>query len=147
MTQEALANVARHARASNVRVQLGTVSGFLQVSVEDDGAGFDPAQASGGMGVANMRARAAEFGGRFALDSSPGGGARVTAAVPLTPLFDEAGFRRRLWLYGGAVAGFLAAGMWRNSAPFYTMAVIFSIHFVRTLMARADARRSLGDIR
>jgi signal transduction histidine kinase len=85
VAQEALANVARHARAANLRVRLGaTGMGRLELTVEDDGAGFDPAHAPGGMGIRNMRERTTEFDGIFELESSPGGGTRVTAAVPFT---------------------------------------------------------------
>ncbi len=57
LIQEALTNVAKHARASTVRV-LATVSGMeVEVEVEDDGVGFDPAAQTAGFGLAGMRER------------------------------------------------------------------------------------------
>jgi signal transduction histidine kinase len=83
VAQEALANVARHARAANLQVTLGAnAMGRLELSIEDDGSGFDPGHRSGGMGIRNMRERTTEFDGIFELDSSPNGGTRVTAAIP-----------------------------------------------------------------
>lgn len=75
VAQEALANVGRHARAASVLVTLGGADGRAELRVQDDGAGFDPNQAPRGMGVANMRARAREFGGKLELASRPGAGA------------------------------------------------------------------------
>jgi signal transduction histidine kinase len=69
VAQEALANVARHARAKHVSVALGGGGGRLAIKVEDDGAGFSPEGSGGGMGIANMRARAQEYDGEFVLES------------------------------------------------------------------------------
>ncbi|MDE3166008.1 MAG: sensor histidine kinase [Acidobacteriota bacterium] len=55
IAQEALSNVARHARAARVTVRLGVVANQLQLSVEDNGSGFDASQPESGMGIANMR--------------------------------------------------------------------------------------------
>jgi signal transduction histidine kinase len=53
--------------------------------VRDDGAGFDPDAAPAGTGLTNIRDRVAAVGGRVAIDSEPGRGARVSATIPLTP--------------------------------------------------------------
>ena len=82
--QEALANVGRHARAGNVLASLGSVRGQVELRIQDDGTGFDPNQSGGGQGIANMRARAEEFGGTFELASRPGGGACVVFSIPYT---------------------------------------------------------------
>jgi signal transduction histidine kinase len=84
VAQEALANVGRHARAANVLVSLGSAGGDLELRIQDDGAGFDPNHRPGGMGIANMRERAGEFGGRFAIESRPSGGTSVTFSIPST---------------------------------------------------------------
>jgi signal transduction histidine kinase len=89
--QEALANVARHARAANVRVRfgewldwvpMGTRERRFVLSIADDGQGFD-AQAAPppGMGLRNMAARAVEAGGTFELSSTPGTGTTATLTL------------------------------------------------------------------
>ena len=80
--QEALANVARHARAQHVTVRLGLARDQLELSVRDDGAGFDPLQTRTGMGTDNMKARVCEVSGAFLLRSKPGGGTTVAFSVP-----------------------------------------------------------------
>ena len=82
--QEALANVGRHARAGSVLVSLGSVHRHVELRIQDDGAGFDPNQSDRGQGIANMRARAEEFGGKFYLASGPGNGTSVAFSIPYT---------------------------------------------------------------
>ena len=88
--QEALANVARHARAANVRVRFGESLEWVPtgvrerrfvISVADDGQGFDVAAGAPGMGLRNMAARAAETSGTFDVSSTPGGGTTATLIV------------------------------------------------------------------
>lgn len=83
IAQEALSNVARHARAKTVAVRLDTDTSQMTLKVTDDGAGFDAGSASGGMGLGNIRSRATEFGGRGEIESSPGRGTKVVASLPL----------------------------------------------------------------
>ena len=80
--QEALANVARHARAQHVTLRLGLVRDNLELSVRDDGAGFDMMQARTGMGTENMKARVCEMSGTFLMQSKPGRGTYVAFSVP-----------------------------------------------------------------
>ena len=68
MVQEALTNVAKHARAEHVRVAIGVADGELRIEVQDDGAGFDPDAADEGFGLAGMRERAALAGGSLSVD-------------------------------------------------------------------------------
>jgi signal transduction histidine kinase len=82
VVQEALANIARHARARRIAVRLIPADEHLTVTVQDDGAGFDAGRVPSGMGLQNMRARAAEAGGQVAISSSPEGGTRVTLSMP-----------------------------------------------------------------
>jgi signal transduction histidine kinase len=86
VAQEALANVARHARASHVRVTLTATDNQVQLVVEDDGAGFNADATPRGMGVMNMRERAEEFGGDLVIHSTPGAGTTVTLALPCLPV-------------------------------------------------------------
>jgi signal transduction histidine kinase len=87
--QEAMNNVAKHARAGSVTVTVGRQEdgqGFVQVS--DNGVGFDQATVSdrvtsaGGLGLRQMRERVEARGGRFLIESTPGGGTTVYASVP-----------------------------------------------------------------
>lgn len=82
VAQEALANVARHARATNVSVSLDSGDGAVVLTVQDDGAGFDLNRSRRGMGTANMQARAEEFGGEFDQVSQPGVGTSVRLSIP-----------------------------------------------------------------
>ena len=86
VAQEALANIARHARAGNVTVSLESARGRVELRVQDDGAGFDPLQDKRGMGIANMRTRAEEIGGQVDVASNPGGGTTVTFSIPLVEI-------------------------------------------------------------
>jgi two-component system sensor histidine kinase DevS len=83
--QEALANIARHARASHVQLSVEQADGRLVMQVEDDGLGFDLARQrqTVGHGLANMQARAEELGGTFTIDSQPGRGTSVFVNLPL----------------------------------------------------------------
>ena len=86
MAQEALSNVARHARASAVQVQLELVAdeNLLRLEVQDNGQGFTPATRNKGMGLANLQARATKLGGHIELHSLPDQGTRVRIDIPLT---------------------------------------------------------------
>jgi signal transduction histidine kinase len=82
VAQEALSNVARHARARHVHVTLGLAEGRLALTVKDDGSGFEPSGKRRGMGLANIATRAAEVGGTFEVVSVPGGGTMARFSVP-----------------------------------------------------------------
>jgi signal transduction histidine kinase len=80
--REALSNVARHARASKVDVQVSVADNVLTLDVIDDGVGtFD--SYTPGNGIENMTNRARNLGGTMALSAAPGGGTRVLWVVPL----------------------------------------------------------------
>ena len=84
-TQEALANVARHARATRVDISLEYAAGRVILTIRDNGRGFDTSNEAlrVGHGLANMQARADSLHGTFLIKSSPGGGAMVTLRIPL----------------------------------------------------------------
>lgn len=88
LTQEALTNVVRHARATRVTIALGRVNGSLALSIRDNGVGFDierrtrPGQ-RGGWGLVGMRERAALLGGSVGVASQPGDGTHVSVTIPL----------------------------------------------------------------
>ena len=82
--QEALTNIARYAQAKRVDVLLRSVDGGIDVSVHDDGAGFDPqAVRSNAHGLVGMRYRVQAEGGRMQVQSQPGQGSRVSAWLPV----------------------------------------------------------------
>jgi signal transduction histidine kinase len=84
--QEAVTNVARHAGATTCRVRIQRLSRTLQVSIEDDGRGFDPAVAQTsvpGLGLVSVRERVARLGGRLHVESHVGEGTRLMVELPL----------------------------------------------------------------
>ncbi|GGQ55889.1 sensor histidine kinase [Streptomyces flaveolus] len=81
-TQESLANVRKHARASTVGVVLGRRPHGVELEITDDGIGFVPEESTG-FGLDGMRKRLAELGGRLTVTSSVGDGTRVLAVIPL----------------------------------------------------------------
>jgi two-component system, NarL family, sensor histidine kinase LiaS len=86
VAQEALANVVRHSGAQAVQVRLAWDGSQVSLAVQDDGSGFDLAQAEGqGVGLASMRERVEALGGTLCLSSSPSGTSLETT-VPFAPL-------------------------------------------------------------
>jgi len=83
VAQEALTNVSRHAKASKVRLTLTYLDDTLLLDVADDGVGFEPAGDSGGYGLIGMRQRLARVGGALTVESTPGYGSTLNAAVPM----------------------------------------------------------------
>ena len=83
VVQEALTNVVKHACASHVRVQVARANGLVDVLVEDDGQGFDPAECSDGLGLVGMRERVELTGGQLEISSRPGEPTRVSARLPV----------------------------------------------------------------
>jgi two-component system sensor histidine kinase NreB len=88
VAQEALSNVAKHARASTVRVLLTCDSGSVRLRVEDDGVGFDEQVSSelirtAHFGLVGMRERVERAGGAWHSSSRRGAGSVVEATVPI----------------------------------------------------------------
>ena len=88
VVQEALANAAKHARATSVDVSVETTGGQLRVEIVDDGDGFDSGKAreylqSGHVGLATMKERVQLANGTFMVHSTPGRGTTVVASLPL----------------------------------------------------------------
>ncbi|WP_170130922.1 GAF domain-containing sensor histidine kinase [Deinococcus yavapaiensis] len=82
--EEAVGNVLKHAHARNVTISLSTPAGsdVLHLEVVDDGQGFDPASARSGLGLRCLEARLDHFGGRWGIESAPGGPTRLWASLP-----------------------------------------------------------------
>jgi signal transduction histidine kinase len=83
LAREALSNVSRHAEAATCRVSLYRDEDGRVLEVDDDGRGFDPANATGsGQGLRNLRERARALGGRAEVHSVPGQGTSVRVTIP-----------------------------------------------------------------
>jgi signal transduction histidine kinase len=85
IAQEAIHNAVRHAQAERIDVGLDARNGRLVLTVEDDGAGFDPGAAAvrgRRLGLTSMEERARALGGALTIDSRPGAGTRVRLEVP-----------------------------------------------------------------
>jgi signal transduction histidine kinase len=86
IVQEALTNVAKHAKATGCRVDLTRLPDALRIMVEDNGVGFDQtARRTGerrGLGLIGMRERASHLDGVITIDTSPGRGTRLTIELP-----------------------------------------------------------------
>ncbi len=89
--QEALANVARHSQASQVELRLSG-GAIVELCIEDNGRGFDPALiTSQGFGLKSMSDRMADLNGSLEIASTPGGGARITARLPVQSSLENGG--------------------------------------------------------
>ena len=85
IVQEALTNVARHARACNVRVALSRSSAMeVVLHVQDDGQGMDPHLATRGLGLLGAVERAAAVCGELQVRSAPGQGLTIASRTPLS---------------------------------------------------------------
>jgi len=85
--QEAVTNAIKHAKAHQISVALEFESAVVQMTISDDGRGFNPGDPSfvlsGHFGLAGMSERAAKLGGRLTVDSAPGSGTRIRLVVPI----------------------------------------------------------------
>jgi signal transduction histidine kinase len=90
IVQEALGNTRKHARATEVQVQMQETGEAWIIQVSDNGRGFDvngvlrTYENRGSLGLLNMRERAAAIDGQLTLQSAPGQGTTVTLRIPST---------------------------------------------------------------
>ena len=89
LVQEALTNVARHADARKVDVRLEQIDGHLDLTVSDDGCGFDPMARTERYGLAGMRERTELWDGTLAVSSPENGGCTIHVNLPLPTASDE----------------------------------------------------------
>jgi signal transduction histidine kinase len=83
MLKEALNNIVRHAKATEVWFRVKLRENTMEVLIEDNGAGLGlQSDTSGGNGLGNMRHRVEEIGGRFDIETGSAGGTRISANVP-----------------------------------------------------------------
>ena len=83
IAQEALNNALRHARATAITVCLEVNEDHLNLTIQDDGPGFDPAALSPGMGLVTMQERAEAIGGQVQIISTPHQGTTIKVTVGL----------------------------------------------------------------
>ncbi len=85
--QEAMSNIARHAHAESVLIQLSEGEGVIRIEIEDDGRGFEPEKVSHAerrhFGLMGIEERVEILGGKVKIDSAPGQGTRIRLEVPL----------------------------------------------------------------
>jgi len=83
IVQEALSNIAKHARATHVTVALTLDAAGLRMEIADNGSGYDAALASAGIGIVGMRERVAAFEGRIDIATALGAGTRIAILLPI----------------------------------------------------------------
>lgn len=80
--REALSNIARHADASSVMVEMTASSVWFRLRVVDDGVGYDTTAVTAGHGTSNLTARATELGGHLRVKTAPGAGTTLEWVIP-----------------------------------------------------------------
>jgi len=83
VVREALSNIARHANASEVYLDVHETSSQIMLVISDNGTGFDMSRSSGGNGLRNMRQRVRQIEGTVEIISQPGRGTTLTARFPI----------------------------------------------------------------
>jgi len=84
VAQEALNNIVKHARATQIRLQLTLMQGMVNLEIEDDGIGFDiKEEYPGHLGIRSMRERLQALGGRLTIQSTEGEGTTIQSQIPL----------------------------------------------------------------
>jgi len=81
--QESLTNISKHAQANVVKIELKQQTGIIHLSIQDNGAGFNPTQNTTGFGLQGMQERALELGGQFTLHSQTGKGCQIAVNLPI----------------------------------------------------------------
>jgi signal transduction histidine kinase len=81
--REALNNAVRHAGANEIGFRVRVLEDRLEISISDNGSGFDPSGCSNGHGLSNLRTRLKNLNGRCELESAPGAGTTVSLQLPL----------------------------------------------------------------
>jgi len=94
--KETLNNIERHAQATEVEFRMAYAQGQLEITITDNGKGFDKMNQRGGNGLRNLPLRLSKVGGRYVIDSSVGKGTVVTIGLTLLPPADPASMARDL---------------------------------------------------
>jgi signal transduction histidine kinase len=83
VVKEAIHNVIKHSKASEVHLHVSFEKGMLAIEIRDNGCGFDIAKHPAGNGLSNMKRRVAEMGGTWAIYSNANQGASVQVNLPI----------------------------------------------------------------
>jgi NarL family two-component system sensor histidine kinase LiaS len=83
IVQEALSNIARHSKATQVDIELIYSNDVVACSIHDDGSGFDPDSVRKGFGVQSMGERAERLGGTLLIESKLGAGTTISIYIPI----------------------------------------------------------------
>jgi PAS domain S-box-containing protein len=83
--QEGLTNAAKHGKASSVWINLDASGDEINISLEDDGLGFDPMSLLPGLGIKGIQERFMMLKGSFEIESSPGKGTKIFGSLPIIP--------------------------------------------------------------
>jgi len=134
VAQEALSNIARHARASQVSVILDAIGNQLTLTIRDNGRGFDPNRASGGLGIHNMRKRAEEFDGDFELIGRPGDGTRIRFSVPFAVTMADY-YRRQMVAQAVFLFPFAVLTVWSGRWEAILICVLLMVFVGRSALA------------
>ena len=86
---ELLVNVAKHAETGDADIRFAWQDRLVEITIEDDGAGFDPSAATSGYGLFSIRERLTRLGGSAEIESSPGKGTRTVLAAPIAAAEEE----------------------------------------------------------
>jgi signal transduction histidine kinase len=95
IVQEALTNVARHAKVQHVEVRIWVTHNKFGIQIEDQGRGFDPqTRVVGNIGLIGMHERARLLGGTLTIEAKPGSGTHILAEWPLGDRGEGGGHER-----------------------------------------------------
>jgi len=83
IVQESLTNVIKHAKAAEVHINLYLINNTINIRVKDNGVGFITSRTNGGAGLRGMQERANLMGGTLKIESKPGIGTTIDAAIPV----------------------------------------------------------------
>ena len=85
VVKESVHNVIKHAKASEVKINVEFTGHLLTISVQDDGCGFQPPNNIAGNGLENMKRRMVDIGGSFSVESNPGHGTKIRLSLAVAP--------------------------------------------------------------
>jgi signal transduction histidine kinase len=83
--KEAINNIKKHARATEITVNMAFTNLRLTISIQDDGCGFEPAGIVAGNGIKNLKQRLQDIGGTCRIESRPGQGTTVQLQLEIKP--------------------------------------------------------------
>lgn len=89
ISQEAMHNIGKHARAKNVNITFSFMDDVLALDIADDGLGFDPSTPGNGFGLQTMRGRIEELGGTLTIESERGSGTAIAVSLPMMEINDD----------------------------------------------------------